>query len=233
MKHISIFTLCLLVFSQAVYAQFAVINDSDGYTNLRQEDKSTSLVLTQITNKEAFWVYHSDDQQGSEGWKFVAFNRPGEEKTKEGYIHESRITPIATFKELKPFPLSPTYFAFSDGETILEIKTGRFDPTAHLIGRHEGGWAETIDGKKIRGTDGELPKQEIKWITLIEGEEKYEIPPEEFANFYEPNLSMKAYKDPDGKLYLTMNNSDGAGAYVAVMVFQDGKLLFQSAVIPF
>jgi len=36
-----------------------------------------------------------------------------------------------------------------------------------------------------------------------------------------------------GKLYLTMQNSDGTGSYAAIFVFQNGKFLEKQVVVPF
>lgn len=48
----NIFLLVLLFLTQLSYAQFACINDVDGFVNVRKEANSKSKIIGKITDKE-------------------------------------------------------------------------------------------------------------------------------------------------------------------------------------
>lgn len=62
----------------------AVINDPDGYTNLREKPNSSSKILTKIYDGESFEVYVNDSP---EKWWLIYHQK----SQKTGYIHKSRV----------------------------------------------------------------------------------------------------------------------------------------------
>lgn len=66
----------------APYTETAIINDPDGYTNVRAQPSGKSKVIARLYDNEPFYTY----QQNGDWWQV---------KTKsgiEGYMHKSRIT---------------------------------------------------------------------------------------------------------------------------------------------
>ena len=78
------FVVLLLLISDIVFAQeeaFAVINDKDGYVNVRKEKSVHSKVLKKLDNNTLIFVFEYDKAQ--EGNWIYADN--------EGYIYNDRV----------------------------------------------------------------------------------------------------------------------------------------------
>jgi hypothetical protein len=90
-----------------------------------------------------------------------------------------------------------------------------------------------IDHKQPYGIDGELPKTEIKSISLKIGAAKVAIPKSAYFDLFEPSLNpreqvglgdLSVYCSKDGnRLYIMMQNSDGAGFYIATLIIVKKK----------
>ncbi|SFJ68329.1 hypothetical protein [Olleya namhaensis] len=89
---------------------------------------------------------------------------------------------------------------------------------------------EKIDGKDIYGTDGNIPKKEISDLYLIVDNLKIEIPKKQYNDLFEPTIECLndnddlycytvAYLNEKGEIILTMQNSDGAGSYMVIFLF--------------
>jgi hypothetical protein len=110
---------------------------------------------------------------------------------------------------------------FKNDTLSLTIKTSSFNKSTQNFNLNET-W----------GTDGTLPKRQISSIDLTVHSEYYPIDKKFYSNLYEPNINFSnahslsnCYIVPNGKLILTMFNSDGAGAYTLLMVIDfEGKV---------
>jgi uncharacterized protein YgiM (DUF1202 family) len=91
MKHsLYIFTIFLFALDITIQAQEkAIINDPDGYTNIREEQNSKSRILGKVKEGQVFFFYANP----SSDWWQVEFNASNSDEI-NGFIHKSRIIPI-------------------------------------------------------------------------------------------------------------------------------------------
>lgn len=96
-----------------------------------------------------------------------------------------------------------------------------FDTTSHDISNIREG---LIDGKDFWGTDGDVPAKQIKKFLLKINNERINIDPDIYKNFYNPRIdptSMGAFWGNNSEsVFVFMNGSDGAGAYSVVWSLQ-------------
>ncbi|MEM6261259.1 MAG: hypothetical protein AAGI38_02045 [Bacteroidota bacterium] len=123
------------------------------------------------------------------------------------------------------------------GKHEVEILAANFDSAAHKLRfSTENGYMpylESIDGKNPWGVDGGIPRIEISGIILRHGADSTLVSPHIFADLYEPgticheiegqkSCYINAYLTERDELILSMLNGDGAGGYIAILIF-DGQ----------
>ena len=241
MKFLTILSLLLIAVSAK--AQLAVINDLDGFVNVREAGNINSKIVRKI-NTDCIVLYdgESDDNE----WKNIFYspentmifsksNNRGIVLKKDyitGFVNGSRITPIDKLPLMK-FERGIGYVGSKD-TLNFSIKTKPFSAKSHKIAKSDDGckncsknFVDKIDGKQPWGIDGNLPTREIYKIVLLINKVQVEIPFESYNDLYQPNVeNLQIHYDKKGIIYLYMpNNSDGAGGYDIVWVVSNGKLI--------
>ena len=224
-----------LLFCQFVVAQvieggaFAVINDKDGYVNVRKEKSVHSKVLKKLDNNTLIFVLEYDKAQ--EGNWIYADN--------EGYIYNDRVKWIEKLPKIAKGIAKGNTIVFEGKEIQVVLSTEKFDKSKHSFKYHKEyrDIIEKIDGKLFWGTDGNMPKREYKSIEVkIRGKQVF-IPQSAYSDLYQPNLytefnSVHYDKDND-ILYIVANNGDGAGAYMVCWQIEKGVYKGRKVGIPF
>ena len=194
----------LFALGQRDYHSFAVINDPDGYTNVRSGPGSQHEVIGKVLEGEVFLV----DASGSESentWKQITLVLSGDLKQLSGYMHQSRIQMLSDLTlikdievQIKPFNENLYRFEYqteSGAKMVIHQKTGDF----------------------FWGTDGSLPRRAYERLTFTYCGRTYSVAPSILANYFEPSPSWHyAYVDGAGNAYIIADNSDGAGGYTVV-----------------
>lgn len=224
-----------LLFCQFVVAQvieggaFAVINDKDGYVNVRKEKSVHSKVLKKLDNNTLIFVLEYDKAQ--EGNWIYADN--------EGYIYNDRVKWIHNFPQIAKGIAKGNTIVFEGKEIQVVLSTEKFDKSKHSFKYHKEyrDIIEKIDGKLFWGTDGNMPKREYKSIEVkIRGKQVF-IPQSAYSDLYQPNLYTDlnfVYYDKDSDiLYIVANNGDGAGAYMVCWQIEKGVYKGRKIGIPF
>ena len=224
-----------LLFCQFVVAQvieggaFAVINDKDGYVNVRKEKSVHSKVLKKLDNNTLIFVLEYDKAQ--EGNWIYADN--------EGYIYNDRVKWIHNFPQIAKGIAKGNTIVFEGKEIQVVLSTEKFDKSKHSFKYHKEyrDIIEKIDGKLFWGTDGNMPKREYKSIEVkIRGKQVF-IPQSAYSDSYQPNLYTDlnfVYYDKDSDiLYIVANNGDGAGAYMVCWQIEKGVYKGRKIGIPF
>lgn len=88
-----------------------------------------------------------------------------------------------------------------------------------------------IDGQVFWGTNGDIPKTKVHKIKVISNGVNIQVPDTAIAGMFNPNFGCNkidcynfVYLSNDKKrIYIVMNNSDGAGFYIVVWIFKDNK----------
>ena len=224
-----------LLFCQFVVAQvieggaFAVINDKDGYVNVRKEKSVHSKVLKKLDNNTLIFVLEYDKAQ--EGNWIYADN--------EGYIYNDRVKWIHNFPQIAKGIAKGNTIVFEGKEIQVVLSTEKFDKSKHSFKYHKEyrDVIEKIDGKLFWGTDGNMPKREYKSIEVKIRGKQVSIPQSAYSDLYQPNLYTDlnfVYYDKDSDiLYIVANNGDGAGAYTVCWQIEKGVYKGRKVGIPF
>lgn len=134
---------------------------------------------------------------------------------------------------------SKDYFHAVNDSLKVSITAVPFDSTAHTYTIDSAYHIyEKIDGHKIWGADGGLPRQEIKAIDIKLRDKSIKVSNENFQDLYEPSLNCgnaksrmschtKVYVLPNNSIVLSMLNSDGAGGYTLLLQIDliEGKVI--------
>ena len=224
-----------LLFCQFVVAQvieggaFAVINDKDGYVNVRKEKSVHSKVLKKLDNNTLIFVLEYDKAQ--EGNWIYADN--------EGYIYNDRVKWIHNFPQIAKGIAKGNTIVFEGKEIQVVLSTEKFDKDKHSFKYHKEyrDIIEKIDGKPFWGTDGNIPKKEYKSIEVKIRGKQVSIPKSAYSDLYESYLYAEfnsVYYDKDNDiLYIVADNGDGAGAYMVCWQIEKGVYKGRKVGIPF
>ena len=227
--------LLFLLISSYTFAQvnenyfFAVINDKDGYVNVRKEKSVHSKVLKKLDNNTLIFVLEYDKAQ--EGNWIYADN--------EGYIYNDRVKWIHNFPQIAKGIAKGNTIVFEGKEIQVVLSTEKFDKSKHSFKYHKEyrDVIEKIDGKLFWGTDGNMPKREYKSIEVKIRGKQVSIPQSAYNDLYESYLytefnSVHYDKDND-ILYIVANNGDGAGVYMVCWQIEKGVYKGRKVGIPF
>ena len=224
-----------LLFCQFVVAQaieggaFAVINDKDGYVNVRKEKSVQSKVLKKLDNNTLIFVLEYD--KAHDGNWIYADN--------EGYIYNDRVKWIHNFPQIDKGIARGNTIVFEGKEIQVTLATEKFDKDKHSFKYHKEyrDIIEKIDGKPFWGTDGNIPKKEYKSIEVKIRGKQVSIPKSAYSDLYESYLYTEfnsVYYDKDNDiLYIVADNGDGAGAYMVCWQIEKGVYKGRKVGIPF
>jgi len=219
------------VLSYSLQAQFALVDDPDGYTNLRTEPSTASEIICKVPSERVLFVEHEFYLDSS--WVLVYFDAnpfgstsidhmtsfSSEGPVYKGYIHRSRL------KSLDKLPNSDAYELRFKLEQKPNIEDLHQDPD-----RNE------INGLFCFGTDGVIANAyRTTRMQLINEKDTLEQSPILFQNLFnisfnsgwissknQSNLSQHIWKDLS---IFIMHASDGAGGYSVIWVVSDNRIV--------
>jgi len=208
---------------------FAVINDKDGYVNVRKEKSVHSRVLKKLDNNTLIFVFVYDKAHDG-NWIYV---------DNEGYIYNDRVKWIEELPKVAKGVEKKNAIHFSGKDIQVALSTEKFDKSKHSFKYHKEyrDIIEKIDGNPFWGTDGNIPKEAYKSIEVKIREKQVSIPQSAYSDLYEPNLYTDlnfVYYDKDSdSYYIVATNSDGAGAYMVCWQIEKGIYKGRKIGIPF
>lgn len=220
MRRLLILILYVLSSNMAVGQILSIIEDPDGYTNVRAGKGTQFKVVGKIIDGQIF--YH--DGLLEDSWYPVYVRN--EDEYLEGFVHKSRI------RELKSLPVVGVKKAIPGGRQItgdgidFKLTLKSFDKDEHQCTLEEDKWVVRIDGVDPLGVDGAYPNKEIDEFTLKIDGQLIAVPSNHYSDAYELNLSsLKVHRSSSGHMFISTSNSDGAGYYDLVWIVKDGKFL--------
>ena len=221
---------CQFVVAQAIEGgSFAVINDKDGYVNVRKEKSVHSKVLKKLDNNTLIFVFVYDKADDG-NWIHPDY---------EGYIYNDRVKWIHNFPQIAKGIAKGNTIVFEGKEIQVVLSTEKFDKSKHSFKYHKEyrDVIEKIDGKLFWGTDGNMPKREYKSIEVKIRGKQVSIPQSAYNDLYESYLYTEfnsVHYDKDNNiLYIVANNGDGAGAYMVCWQIEKGVYKGRKVGIPF
>ena len=220
------------------HTTFGIINDNDGFTNIRSDD--LKKVIDKIKINQVFAESPTMDEKNnsvfieypdwSQGKKKIEVYV---NKTKSGYIDRSRVKYLSELPQFKETIVEDKSIIFSNKNTIINVKIGIFDKTKHKIKyTKDSDFVEKIDGFGTWGTDGVIfPNlKEIKSITINYNGKLTTFPKESLRNLFLPSTNpdlVGVAESTDNTLFLYMSNGDGDGGYNVVWTIKNGIVISQ------
>ena len=220
---------CQFVVAQDIEGSFAVINDKDGYVNVRKEKSVHSKVLKKLDNNTLIFVLEYD--KAHDGNWIYADN--------EGYIYNDRVKWIHNFPQIDKGIAKGNTIVFEGKEIQVTLSTEKFDKNKHSFKYHKEyrDIVEKIDGEPFWGTDGNMPKREYKSIEVKIRGKQVPIPKSAYNDLYDSSLYIEfnsVHYDKDNDiLYIVANNGDGAGSYMVCWQIEKGVYKGRKVGIPF
>lgn len=215
------FLLILILFIQPAFAQFAIVTDADGYTNIRKEPGKSKITTKLKAGTVVYGLFETENK-----WRMVDYSL--DEQTKSGYIYTDKLAYIDDFPSIPMTKNNANMVVLSDGKITVTITKGKFEPKKHKLEFYDQDkWLTKIDGRKFWGTDGGIPEWEYKSVEILNNGKKIIIPAEDLKAIYQPSLNNTVvnYDQKNETLYIHSANSDGAGAYDVLWVIKKGTYM--------
>ncbi|CAL2093001.1 conserved hypothetical protein [Tenacibaculum sp. 190524A05c] len=219
-----IYLFLFLGYTNIAYGQLAIIKDVDGYTNVRELPNIDSKIIYKLTESEVF-IFELPEENKDSNWipVFISKNKYSLGNSKnlnslEGFIHKSRLQPI---EELPDYNGNNFFFkykleSFNDKNKICDYKDN---------------FLMQINGRNIYGTDGNIPKIEVKGIDIKYKSVLVEVPKVFYEDIFECSNNFKVIKNKEDFI-LYQWNSDGAGGYLIAWVIGDNSIKQRLVFIP-
>lgn len=219
-------TLILVFFTTlSTFGQVGLINDKDGFTNVRKGPSSNSEIIYKLNDWEVFFIdidYLDLDSSWIKIWiaknKYSIYNGQPNSYDFFGFIHKSRI------KLLDSLPL------VSDTEVYLDFKISRADTNKTMDTSFY-----TINGQVPQGLEIPLADSyEVDSLRLLWKGQKIPVKKELFQDLYNVSFQegyynskgerFKTYLHND-RYYIEQSCADGAGFYMVVWVIENGEII--------
>ena len=215
------FVVLLLLISDIVFAQeeaFAVINDKDGYVNVRKGKSAQSKVLKRLNNKTIVFVYNYD--KATDGnWIYT---------DEEGYIYNDRVKWIHKFPIIAKGIAKGNTIVFEGKEIQVVLTSGKFDKSKHSFEYFKDSptGIEVIDDELPYGTDGKMPTTEYRSIEVNIHGKRVSLPKDAYSDLYEPTFLTdhnSVYYDKESDiLYIVANNNYAERPYKVCWQIEKG-----------
>ena len=215
------FVVLLLLISDIVFAQeeaFAVINDKDGYVNVRKGKSAQSKVLKRLNNKTIVFAYNYD--KATDGnWIYT---------DEEGYIYNDRVKWIHKFPIIAKGIAKGNTIVFEGKEIQVVLTSGKFDKSKHSFEYYKDSptGVEVIDDQLPYGTDGKMPTTEYRSIEINIHGKRVSLPKDAYSDLYEPTFLTdhnSVYYDKESDiLYIVANNNYAERPYKVCWQIEKG-----------
>lgn len=221
MKNSTMFLTALFVIIgiPSLFAQ-AIINDRDGYVNVRKEANKQSKIIDTLLNGHLVFTMENEGN-----WVNIDYFRKEEDAS--GFIYKGSTKQISDYPKFKNRMLLTNKVSLSQDGIEITVTEKKFEATKHKFNysKENKKVITLIDNKIYYGTDGELPKTQYHNIKVKIKNKVIELPNSATANLYEPSLDKVTvnYDKANDRIFISSYNSDGAGGYIAVWKIEKGK----------
>jgi len=238
----NIYIIIVSFLSQLSYGQFAIVHDVDGFVNVRKKANLKSEITGKVLHNEI--VYLTDEDLTDTNWKYAFYETSSKEEI-TGYIHSSRLKILSDFLKIDFFKTEDNVVVFTDdNEKIkIEIAIQSFNSQKNInYFSSKDGYYYAYKNKTVWGTDGNLPDRSYKFVKVKIKGKHAQVPQSLLENLFQPASIQKTddftfieinYDKKNDVLYISSLNSDGAGSYVVLFVFEKGHFKEIKTIIPY
>jgi hypothetical protein len=212
-------TALLLLLSFSAFAQFAVIQDKDGYSNVRDSAHIEARLTDTLHNGHFVYCF---EKKGN--WVNIDYTK--KQADRRGYVYFDRLRVVTEFESIPPVSGAANSITFSKDSLTIMLTRHLFKKSNNKFTYYKEaeGQIELINGKPIWGTDGGMPGTQYKSIVVSIGQRKIHLPATAINNLFEPRLTdtQVNYDSTNDILYIQSSNSDGAGFYQVIWKIEKG-----------
>ena len=207
----------LLLFAAGSSAQFAVVQDADGFVNVRSSAKTGNTVSGTLVNGH---LVYANETTGN--WTQITYEKAGVRKS--GFVYTNRLVFLSGFEPIPITERRKNEVQLLKRDIEIAVLQQPFDSAKHRYHFWHGMIAK-IDGEDVLGTDGDLPKTEYKSVTVHTGGKAAVLPATALKNLFNPNIEYTEgyYNKAGNTLYIQASNSDGSAGYLVVWKIVAGK----------
>src|SRR5215218_6309995 len=162
MKVLSTFILIFL--SSFTFAQFAIVQDKDGYSNIRKEADIASNITDTLHNGRFVYCFGK-----KENWTDINYTK--NKADSRGYVYHDRLQLIADYESLPVKTKAANSITLGNDSLRVMVSLQKFDKSKNKLSYYKEakGQIELVNGKELWGTDGEMPHTEYKSIVIFIG----------------------------------------------------------------
>lgn len=211
---------------------FGLIQDKDGYVNVRQQASLKAKVIGRLNNQTVVSL-----DSGGNSTAFYLIKADG--LNEEGFIHKSRINPFGGYQrwKLKDHYSDKAIYQFADNFVELQVKIAQFTEKDFKKTIPKGlkmAFYTYYKNKEFFGTDGDIPEKgmgQFKQILInFNGEnivipaqklEQYFFPLDRYGNLYDFEQA-KVYSKGNDLYVINTLTIGGAAQYNMVIHIQNG-----------
>jgi len=212
-------TFILLLLTSTCFGQFAIVNDKDGYLNIREDGKINSKIVDRLQNGHLIYCF---EDKGN--WVNIDYTKNNIEFN--GYIYKDRYNVVSNFPSFTISKKSETSITLKKDTLQVIITQSSFDKKKHTFKyvKDHLTQIELIDNKQYWGMDGGMPTTQFEKIIIKIGQKSITLPNSALKGLYEPNIySAKVNYDKfTDTFYIQTMNSDGAGSYFVIWKIENG-----------
>lgn len=213
------FTIFLTILSCFAFGQFAIIQDKDGYCNVRSSSEKGNNIIDILDNGHLVYVFENDGN-----WSNIDYSKSNKELN--GQVYKDRLRLISSYMHIPILTKSKRQTVFKKDSLKIILTSQSFDRTKHnfTYSKENKDQVQLIDNKKYWGTDGGLPNTEYKSIEVYIGNTKVTLPNDALENLYEVSFynCHVNYDKTNDIIYIQTMNSDGAGSYEVIWKVEKG-----------
>ncbi|EHU2374416.1 SH3 domain-containing protein [Acinetobacter baumannii] len=228
-----VFTAFMIGSIEALHADFGLIQDKDGYVNVRENSSLSSKNTSKLNNNEIVSCVMDEETNN-----FCLVNASN---GATGFVYKNRINNFSGYTSIKLSQYSREKVIYSDKNIIVEVYAKKAISHPKLYKTFKGKY-KYFNNKKFFGTDGSLPDNnflQLDKIIVKEKDNRIEISRTELEQYFFPKDGIDEGKNElaDFKIYYLNNNifilntfnNGGAAAYNIVLNIKNGKLVANKA----
>jgi hypothetical protein len=202
-----------------LFGQFAIVSDTDGFLNVRQDGQHNSTIVDKLQNGHLIYCF---DKKGN--WTNIDYIK--KEKELNGYVYQNRYTLVSDFPKITITSKTENKVILKNEVIQVTISQSKFDKKRHNFKyvKEYPNQIELIDNKKYWGRDGGMPKTQFDKIEIKTEQKITTLPKAALEGLYEPSIYSAEvnYDKINDILYIYTMNSDGAGTYFVIWKIQNG-----------
>lgn len=225
-------------------SEYGIVEDEDGWTNVRSSPSLSANIIGQVREGEIFWI-NTDlqlpnwcqilylEEDASNYTDNIYVTGLDDRVVKQGYVHSSRVKNLTEETIELERVCQDNHCRYFNEQ--WEITVNWLDFATTDIDYRIDGVLRKIDGEFVWGTDGMMPSKSIGKLIIVHNGEQVVLDASALAGFYQPNIEALSltYDHTSASYLVWMANSDGAGFYSALWQIKEGSCINRYAFAPY